>query len=259
MIFIEVPYFKYQSHYKMWAMLNKSSNIRLKVYDGIDGSHWNGGRIQEYSEVPQGISVSFALTRHDNINLKDNDTMKVLKDNDKKGNSIILSSMKLLNFLKTKLHNYTYIYSITAYDISNGYDGYRDIENNFDYIVPRNEIFKDIENFKNLNNKKYIALNSFECSDCPLYNEHYRVIGNLNKDQAHLAKCWMKNNDLLKEMGYDKSQFDYKYTISNRWYNNIMKVDGLAGYKIGRNEQSWEAILDELDTLVSLIIKKSDE
>lgn len=234
---------------------NKTKKIRLKVYDGISGSKWNGGRIQDYQDVPVGINVTFALTRHDNIDFNDPTTIEILKAHDKPGNSLILANLELRDFLKPKFKNYTYFYSITAYDISNGYLGYLELENKFDYIVPRNEIFKDLSNFNGLDIKKYIPLYSYECSDCPLYNEHYRVIGNLTQDEYEMSKCWMKDKKLLKKAGYDRSDFDYKYTISNKWHKNIMQLIGVEGYKIGRNEQEWDEIEAELDNLV----RSSDE
>ncbi len=250
MKFIEVPYFKYAKQYRLWELKNKNKNIKLKIYDGISGSNWNGGRIQEYYNIPKKQDVSFALTRHSNIDFNDKITLDVLEKFNKKGNSIILSNIKLTKMLQSKFKNYDYIFSITAYDISNGFSGYKELEKMYDYIVPRNEIFKNLDNFKDLNIKQYVALFSYECAECPLYNQHYSFIGDIKKGQEHLAKCWFKDKNLFKETPYNADDYDYTVVSSIKWNNNTLKLPELAGYKIGRNFQSWEDIEIELNEIV---------
>ncbi len=252
---IEVPYFKFANQYKLWILKNKldikKHNIDLKVYDGISNSQWNGGRVQNYEEPPKNINISFALTRHNNIDINDQNTLNILNINHKKGNSLILSNIELAIKLKDIFPNYTYIYSITAYDIKDGFDGYIELEKLFDYIVPRVEIFKDLSNFAKLDKSKYIPLYSYECMDCPLYTEHYNYIGNTMSFEHSM--CWFKNKELFNSLPYDIHKYEYEYHTSQIVHMNMKKIKGFAGYKIGRNNQTFEKIEDELYDILNNI------
>lgn len=262
---IEVPYFHYADNYKMWKLHNRSLikeyNIQLKVYDGLPESPWNGGRTPLDNEPPKGIDISFAITNHTVTDYQHSYSHQYLQMFHKKGNSLIISNLDLAKHLKLMYPDYTYIYSITAFDISNGFGYYKLLEPLFDYIVPRSEIFHpdNINEFYALRTKKYMPLYSYECVNCPLYNQHYKFIGEnvMDKSKKHLTKCWIKNKELFDETPYNADDYDYEYESSRTFHNKIRSVDPsiLGGYKIGRNEQSWESIREELDEIVRLITK----
>lgn len=268
---IEVPYFKYAAQYKLWEMKNRAMvdkhNIVLKVYDGIPNSPWNGGRWPIDTPVPNNVPVSFALTNHTIDDFDDQVSHNCLREHHKATNTIIISNLDLLEHLKKLYPLYKYIYSITAYDISNGFDGYDEIEKLVDYIVPRNEIVNEGDEFYKRNTKQYILLYSYECSYCPLYTDHYKMIGEIvaNKDESRkeLIQCWFTDRDLLVKAGYDSSIYDgYKYMTSGKFHKKLraIKPSILAGYKVGRNgrtKQSWDGVEAELNEIVELIDNES--
>ena len=258
---IEVPYFEYMRKYRLWEFINRRAisefGIKLKVYDGIPGSPWNGGRAPMDIEPMDDFAVSFALTNHTINDFDDPISHKYLTRFDREGNGIILSNLELLDNLKSRYKNYHYVYSITAYDIKNGFDGYDEIEKKFDYIVPRNEIVNEGE-FLKRNTQQYILLYSFECSYCPLYIEHYKVIGEIQHqpDKHHLIPCWFKDRKLLPDAGYKETDYaEYEYTHSGDFHHKLRAIDPsvVAGYKIGRNNQGWSKIEDELGEIIELL------
>ena len=264
---IEVPYFKYANNYKLWTFQNRKVldqyDIKLKVYDGIPGSPWNGGRMPLDIEPDEKVDTSFALTNQTIDDFDHAKSHEYLKRFHKPGNTIIISNMELLDHLKSLYPEYKFIYSITAYRIDQGFDGYDEIEKKCDYIVPRNEIIDQTEEFYKRNTKQYILLYSYECSYCPLYVDHYKVIGEIikDKDQAreHLFKCWFKDRKLLKEVGLDENVYsDYTYMTAKKFHHKLLAIDPkiLAGYKVGRNSQSWEKVVEELSEIMELITKK---
>lgn len=258
---IEVPYFKYTPKYKLWSFINRrvidEFDIQLKVYDGIPGSPWNGGRAPLDIEPDMSLPVSFALTNHTIEDFDDPISHEYLSRFDREGNGIILSNLELLDNLKLRYKHYHYVYSITAYDIRNGFDGYDEIEKKFDYIVPRNEIVNEGE-FLKRNTKQYILLYSFECSYCPLYIEHYRLIGGIQHkpEKYHLIQCWFKDRKLLPDAGYKETDYaDYEYICSGDFHHKLREIDPsvVGGYKIGRNSQGWLKIEEELGEIIELL------
>jgi len=260
---IEVPYFKYINQYKLFKMQNRKIlekyDIDLKVYDGLGNSPWNGGRFPNHDLPKKGINVSFAITAHTINDFNHKESHKILKDYDVPGNSIVISNLELLEKLKTIYKNYIYIYSITAFDINQGFDKYQNIEQLVDYIVPRSELIDNIEEFYKLNTEQYILLYSYECSYCPLYTEHYKYIGENINDQskAHLTKCWFKNKKLFNELKYNVDDYDYEYTSSAKFHHKLTDIDSnvIGGYKIGRNFQDFDKIKDELWEIIKTIEK----
>lgn len=254
---IEVPYFKYIKQYKLWKLKNrkllKQFDIDLKVYDGIVGSSWNGGRVNTVDLPDKGINISFALTNH-TINFNDSITHEVLKENHREGNSIIIADRAVIHQLRKLYPNYTYIYSITGFDIKN-FSVYKDIEKEFDYIVPRVELIDN--DYSDFNMSQYILLYSYECAYCPLYNEHYKMIGEaaLDESKQYLVACWFKNKSLFDNTKFNASDYNYEYSTSQKFHNKLTDIDpqSLAGYKIGRNKQEWSQIEGELDEIMELI------
>jgi hypothetical protein len=261
---IEVPYFKYASQYKLWEIRNRrlvdKYNLKLKVYDGLPGSPWNGGRLPLGTSIPEHCPVSFALTNHTVDDLHHKESHELLKKFHSPDNTILISNLELLDHLQKLYPNYKWIYSITAYDISNGFDGYDEIEKRVDWIVPRNEIIDHTEELYKRNTKQYILLFSFECSGCPLYNEHYKVIGEIvkedDKTRNHLYACWFKNRKLLTEVGYTEDIYsDYTYYTQKKFMHKLLEIDHriLAGYKVGRNSQKFEKIELELKEITDML------
>lgn len=265
---IEVPYFHFADNYKLWKLHNrgllKKYGIKLRIYDGIPESPWNGGRIPLDTEPPKGMDIAFAITAHTVTDYQHPYSHQYLQMFHKKGNSLIISNIELANRLKLLYPDYTYIYSITAMDIKNGFGYYKFIETIFDYIVPRNELFHpdNISEFYKLRTNKYIALYSFECTGCPLYTNHYKLIGeNINNpEKQHLSKCWFKDRKLFDETPYNADDYDYEYVTSGSFHDSLRSVSPskLGGYKIGRNNQSWDKVLDELNEVIRLIAADQD-
>lgn len=261
---IEVPYFKYASNYKLWMFKNKkrleAHDIELKVYDGIPGSPWNGGRMPLDTEPDDKLHISFAITNHTVDDFDHVTSHEYLNRFNKPGNSIIISNMELFHHLKVLYPNYSFIYSITAYDITNGFDGYAEIEEQMDYIVPRNELIDNLEEFYKRNTKQYILLYSYECSYCPLYTYHYKVIGQIikdkDRDREHLFECWFKRRTLLPEVGFSSDVYgDYEYFTSGKFHHKLKAIDPniIAGYKVGRNSQPWHKVEEELNEIIELV------
>ena len=257
---IEVPYFKYINNYKIFKMKHRKlltkHNIDLKVYDGLANSPWNGGRTPNQDLPIKGINVSFAITAHSVDDFEHLESHNLLNTYNIKGNSIIIANLELLEKLKVLYKNYTYIYSITAFDINKGFDKYKLIEPLVDYIVPRTELI-DSDEFYNLNTEQYILLFSYECAYCPLYLDHYKEIGKnvLNPDKQYLTMCWFKDKSLFDDLEFNAEDYDYEYKTSNNFHHKLLDIDPkiLGGYKIGRNQQSFEKIEDELKEILGVI------
>jgi len=266
---IEVPYFKYLTHYKLWKFKNKKIvekyKIDFKVYDGIPNSPWNGGRTPENIMPVKGISVSFSLTNVNIDNYYDEVSHQILKEYNIVGNSIIISDLKLCAMLQDMYSNYTFIYSITAMKLNTlDKDGVQDmltrytkIEPLVDYIVPRVEIMEHPDLLHIINMKQYLILYSYECVYCPFYNEHYNFV-NANQE---MKGCWFKTPKLFDETPFNKDDYDYQYNDSRIFFSNMdyFKYNKVAGFKIGRNEQSWEKMTNEINDIILKIERDERE
>ena len=257
---IEVPYFNFIKQYKLFKMKNKKLlnklDIDIKVYDGIPGSTWNGGRVNRITTPEKGINISFALTNH-TIDYSCDITHKILEEYHNEGNAIIIADTRVIESIREDYPKYKIIYSITGFDISKGFDKYKDIENTCDFIVPRTEIVNDLKFKKEFSTKQYIMLYSYECAYCPLYNEHYKMIGEAANDpsKTYLVACWFKNKELFDKTPFVADDYDYQYITSRNFHDKLtnIKPSTLAGYKIGRNNQTWEQIEMELNEILHLI------
>ncbi len=256
-VIIEVPYFKYYRDYMLFYYKNiikfKEVGAVLKVFDGIPGSRLNGGRSGIKDGIPSKENMNFVLTSKtctsDDIEI--DPAFEILKEYDNNTCAVITGDYRILNKCKRLFKNFSYIYSITAVDIENRtpdelLELYLGIEKDFDYIVPRVELFDILgERTKELDISRYILLESYECYGCPLYQQHFTEISNIDigKRDPKFGECWIRDPDLLKELGIDLP--DYQYKTSQKNIDSFLEMPA-AGYKIGRNNQSLEIILEDI-------------
>lgn len=268
-MFIEVPYFKYYKDYQIFYFNNiekfKRAGIELKIFDGIPGSLLNGGRNGIKDGIPAKKNLNFVLTSSTftKEDLEKDIAFEILKEYDDQSNAIITGSFDILKKAKSLYKNIKYIFSITAYDIigksaQDVLDFYQNIEQHFDYIVPRVEVIDILGNrLEELNLKQYIFLESYECYGCPLYMEHFKVISTIDKGEAHpkFGNCWIKDKRLLKDLNIQEP--DYQYKTSEKTLPKTFKLPVQpAGYKIGRNNQPFETILEDIHKILDNVIKE---
>jgi hypothetical protein len=276
---IELPYFDFiEDYFKLFIKYKKvlKENTEIVIYDNLGKSIFNGGRIRD-NELTESqikklvmiskitdISIGFVLSNNNsfdyiknngiNINEEIEYLIEYLFDLSKKINiHLIIGNDELYKILKREFNiknikNIRFIKSITSLDIN--FNNYIEYEKTYDYIVPRVEIYSNLNNFNDLNLSKYILLNSFECSGCPFYNEHYNLISSdkINPVDFDIKKCFFKDNEKngLKLLNKD-SDLDYEYHTSeiHQLNYNALNKNKFAGLKIGRNDLDFEKIKTE--------------
>lgn len=257
-------------------LLNK--NIKFNVYEGPNLCQWNGGRINRDIQLTKemiekynsyGISISLTFT-NSIIDLNDkigNELLQVLNDSQQKyniKNKIVLVNEDLRVYLK-KYYNFELIYSITGHPSSviltkDMIQYYIDLENRYDFIVPKFEFVFEPEFYNIVNTSKYELLINDTCVyGCPYYYEHFKAIADQNtnskdpwKELGHhhcfkTEECWLPNFNPNVGLDKDKEKHGEKLGMD---YNKEMLIRakqlGYNSFKISGRENTSEQIINEV-------------
>ena len=252
------------------------------VYDGINNCRWNGGRINRDITYDDGIinyyyknNIGIALTfTNDMISLDDSVGNALLEKFHRKGNRIILVNEELRKYVRKNYPKYEITHSITGLgDISvpmsdSDFDRYKDLEEKFDFVVPRSEHIFD-ERFIRLNSNKYeIMLNDTCVYNCRYYGEHFRKIAKQNRidgnpwetlGEDHCKKveeCWIPDFDFTigDKEAMALHQDDYGMDLKKNQICRLVDL-GVSNFKISGREMTSDFfnielrsyLLDKLD------------
>lgn len=282
-IFIEIA--GLVSHYKslQLCLLNKPK-YHFSLYDGVNLCAWNGGRINKDDWLTpeivskfnsRNIGVSLAFTNYEIDDLNDkvgNELLEMLKNN--KLNSIIISNLKLNEYIKSK-YDYIRICSILSHpnDITINdslIKHYKDLEQKFDYIVPRFEMCLNSNFYDNINPSKYIIMVNDTCVyGCEQFREHlgamceinrkypnqnpWNILGKENADKIH--KCWIKNfnPDIGSKHQRDKYGDLLGMDLNENQILKCLKI-GYRGFKImGREIEDEQEYIWNIETFINRI------
>lgn len=271
-------------HYN--KMLNKirilkitNKNISFNVYDGPNLCQWNGGRINRdiiltdhmiemYNK--SGISISLAFTNHI-IDINDeigNQLLEKLKFYGEKyniKNKIILVNEDLRIHLR-KNYNFELIYSITGHESDikldkNRITYYKELEEKYDWIVPKFEHVFEPLFYNNINPLKYELLINDACIyGCPYYKEHFKSISEHNNKsktpllefgEEHCKKiqeCWLPwfNPDI----GHQKHKDKYKEKMGMNYTRDMIKLAiklGYVSFKLSGRENDTDYVMTEIE------------
>ena len=255
----------------------------ITVYDGTNNCQWNGGRInRDISYTDKTIdfyyrnNISVALTfTNPIININDKVGNDLLEKFHREGNIIISINDDLRNYIKAVFPKYKHTRSITGFgkiDVpmsSADFKRYRDLEKEYDFIVPRSEHVFD-KRFKKLNVSKYeIMLNDTCIYNCPYYGEHFEKIAEQNRtykkpwsqdrqdEMYNIEECWLsdrstylKSSSFNPDIGHrptiEKYNDDYGMELTNRQINRLFDI-GVRSFKITGREMSYEDFEHELN------------
>jgi len=289
---IELPYFdediikNYQSFIFTNTKLFKDKHII--IYDHLEGSIFNGGRAHNPILLKDvlpffkktGFTPGFTLTNHlsfdEIVELKGEsflngnleklmNTIEFLLKEIKEIN-LIISNDELKKIINDNFKsNIIFNKSITS--LSTTID--KKVFSNYDYIIPRVDLYKDLDlldEYKAFYNNM-IFLVSYECSGCPIYNTHYKLISqhNIQRFDYDVKECFYKKKENFKYISdiYSPNNDDYEYCTSEIYKNNIQKFISrnfkkIGGVKIGRNSKDITLIKKELNVIKNILSRKKD-
>ena len=270
---------------RLYFFNNKNiiKNFDITVYDGINNCSWNGGRINRdicYDDKVINFyyrnNISIALTfTNPVIDLTDKTGNELLKKFHKKGNVIITANETLLNYIKEKYPLYKHTRSITSFGKINvpmtddDFNLYKQLEKQYDYIVPRCEHIFD-KRFIDLDQNKYeIMLNDTCIYNCPYYGIHFEEIAKQNilyknpwvdagkKKMYEVEECWLSERSTYKKPeGFDpdigqkkvieKLGDSYGMDLKISQIKQLMK-QGVNNFKITGREMTFEDFSSELN------------
>ena len=243
---------------------NKSiynSYKKIYVYDGIDDCSWNGGRVNDKSLVLNddlmdtaeryySIGWGIKITLSNNIiDLKDSKGLRILEKFHKRGNGVILRNKDLKNLISKEFPLYETTHSITgalqdATLSEENLNFYRDLQKEYDFIIPRLENNLD-PNLEKLDKSKIEILINDKCVyNCPYFKKHYDYIASLNLPSEHseeeLAKsgmCWINEKFLKIVTELDIKRHGFRYGMKLSKEQIVYLIDrGFYNFKIlGRN------------------------
>lgn len=234
----------------------------LIVYDGINKCDWNGGRINRdvyYSDAlinyyyGKGISIALTMSNH-NINLDDELGNHLLEKFHKEGNALIIVNDSLRNYVREKFPKYDLIYSITGMGLLNiplqdsDIDFYKQLEKNYDWIVPRFEHIFDPRSIELDKTKWEVMLNDTCVWGCRHFDEHFKAIANENTARRPYSKeieeCWLPKFNPDIDSKY--KEMDLKPTAMERLMN-----EGVRSFKITGREMKDDEYYSELIKFVN--------
>ena len=250
------------------------NRFNITVYDGTNSCQWNGGRINRditYTDETidfyyrHNISIALAFT-NPVIDLNDEIGNHLLEKFHRDGNYIISVNEQLRQYIKTNFPEYKHTRSITAFGNINvpmkdeDVNTYRELEDKYDFIVPRSEHVFD-ERFKELSVSKYeIMLNDTCMYNCPHYGEHFKKIAEQNTlfkkpwiegghdEMFKIEECWLPHFDpgvghvpTIKKYGEN-----YGMDLTTRQINRLRK-QGIYNFKITGREMVYEDFEVELN------------
>lgn len=244
---------------KFLSQYNGTDN--LVVYDGINKCRWNGGRINRdiyYNDglinyyYSKGISIALTFTNH-NIDLSDETGNHLLEKFHREGNSIILVNDSLREYIRERFPKYDLIYSITGMGLLNiplqdsDISVYKDLENKYDWIVPRFEHIFDPRANELDKSKWEVMVNDTCVYKCKYFDEHFKAIANENTAgrpySAEVEECWIPKFNPDIESRYNCMDIDE---------DHLQKLisAGVRSFKITGREMSDEVYYQELTKYV---------
>lgn len=262
---------------------NIIKNFDVIVYDGINNCAWNGGRINRDISFSDSVidfyyrnNISIALTfTNPVIDLDDKTGNMLLEKFHRDGNVIISTNLDLLHYIKQRFPLYKHTRSITGFGkISVPMSDadmqlYKDLEQHYDYIVPRCEHVFD-SRFIELDQPKYeVMLNDTCVYNCPYYGLHFEKIAEQNrlytspwKEGGHsnmyeIEECWLSERSTYKKPKmFDPDSGDQKvidrlgdsYGMDLK-FNQIQNLykQGIRNFKITGREMTSDDFKAELD------------
>jgi hypothetical protein len=241
-------------------------HIKLSVYDGPNNCKWNGGRINRncffkldhldfYAD--HNIDVKLVFTNNI-IDLDDPVGNELLQAFHKQGNGVTLINDKLRSYIRYNYPEYKLTYSITGIDNINvpmkrsDVDKYKQLERDYDYIVPRAEHNLDPKMLLLNTNKYELYITEGCCTKCPVWTKHFESIseGNRNID-LFTNKIAKKYEDCWLERG--SSEFDFDAHILDE--NQVMDLyrKGFKYFKLSGRDADHRpgtgSYIDYLDTI----------
>lgn len=196
--------------------LNTFKNNLIQVYDGINNSKWNGGRVNTYSSVFDeeilewynskniGVLLTFSNFYIDTSLEEENKILEKL--NVSNLNGCIISNEDLRLHIRKNYPNLKLLKSITSFDSLNLNDyNFNDLESKYDWICPRFEWVFNKEFHKLIDPSKYEIMMNDTCMErCKLWHKHFEAISKWNIDKLgdpdKIQECWI-NFDFNKKHG----------------------------------------------------------
>jgi len=234
-------------------------NSKLVVYDGVNKCKWNGGRINRdvwYSEslmnfyYSKGISIALTMSNH-NIDLNDTVGNHLLEKFHREGNALIIVNDDLRKYVRENFPKYDLIHSITGTGLLNipmqdsDVAWYKDMEQKYDWIVPRPEHIFDPRAGELDATKWEVMVNDTCVWSCKYYDQHFKAIADENTAGRPYSKeveeCWLpkfdpdvdskyscmdisaENMRKLKELGVQSFKVIGREMQDNEYYNELMR------------------------------------
>lgn len=195
-------------------------NNQLVVYDGINKCRWNGGRINRdvfYKDslidyyYSKGVSIALTMSNH-KIDLSDETGNHLLEKFHREGNALIIVNDELRKYVREKFPKYNLIYSITGMGLLNvplqdsDVEFYKELEKNYDWIVPRFEHIFDPKSDQLDKTKWEVMVNDTCVWGCKHWDAHFKAIADENTAgrpySAEIEECWLPKFDPNKESKY---------------------------------------------------------
>jgi hypothetical protein len=272
----------------MFFVRNKTvlSKFDITVYDGISRCKWNGGRINRDIDYTDDVidfyyrnNISIALTfTNPVIDCKDSLGNELLKKFHRPGNVIITVNDDLQKYIKDNFPHFKHTRSITSFGKINvpmsqeDFDHYKELEQRYDFIVPRSEHVFDSK-FKNLNLSKYeMMLNDTCVYNCPYYGEHFAKIAEQNilhdnpwdnkKQMYEIEECWLSERSTYLKSSKFNPDTGHQPTIKKYGDNygmelnteqiNRLAAQGVRSFKISGREMEYEDFEHELNSYLKV-------
>jgi hypothetical protein len=233
----------------------------IVVYDGINKCRWNGGRINREIYYSQGlidyyyskdIRIALTMTNH-KINLKDEVGNHLLEKFHREGNCIILINEDLRQYIREKFPKYKLIYSITGMGLLNiplqqsDVDFYKDLEQKYDWIVPRFEHIFDKRSNELDKTKWEVMVNDTCVYGCKYFDEHFKAIADENTAGRPYSKeveeCWIPKFNPDNESKYNCMDIDSDHLKK-------LRENGVRSFKITGRELNDDLYYHELNQYV---------
>lgn len=272
-------------------ILNKlkkyQDKISFDVYDSTDLCKWNGGRINSDIKLSKSIinfynkhNIGVFLTfTNDIIDTNDNVGNYLLNMINNKQNGVILVNENLRKYLRENYKDLKLIFSISGHKNNlivndNLLNFYKDLEQRYDVIIPRYEMWNDSNFNSKIDVSKYeIIVNGTCVLGCKIFEEHFDIIAKINREfdnpSVELPKdyinmnhsCWLKNENATLHPKNDITKYakisDHHFTKDR--YRQALNL-GIKRFKImGRefNDNDFEEeIFKHLDLLYDTIIEE---
>lgn len=232
--------------FKLKHLIQKG--FKIYVFDGTDLCKWNGGRVNTQIFLTEeildfynsnGIGVNLTFTNNI-IDVSDKTGNKLLKMISKNPlNGVIVANKLLRDYIKMVYPNMEITYSFTT-DVSKT-EEYLELEDDYDYIVPKIDLFFDENFYSVVDLPKYELWVDEQCIGCEKIAYHYNIISEINRKYdipyvmkgAEYCKAW--NDCILQDYNHCNNK-DLNY-FNKETIDKLLKI-GYSNFKIpGRDFQ----------------------